>query len=263
MPRAVMEFREHGTKFVQAPGPAGRDGSRGGHRPRCGHGGFCCFRNGRGWRVRRTCPRARHGDTRDPCPTRACLKVRTRCPRSTTLWLSCKRTTPLTTTSGCSGEATGSRSTSMVARRTRIRIPTGGYVRAFNETNTNQAGDVTQCWNASHLQFAEVATTGSSDPRAAATGRWRTTRESRFRSTTRWPDFPALRPLLLFGAGPDVPEPALSDGGYGLRPDCHRDKSITGEFPPTAPSSTASMHTASAGRVTPPTPPRSTSLPTS
>ena len=32
--------------------------------------------------------------------------------------------------------------------------PTGGYVRAFHETDTIQAGHVTQSWNASHLQYA-------------------------------------------------------------------------------------------------------------
>ncbi len=32
--------------------------------------------------------------------------------------------------------------------------PSGGYVRAFHETDTAQAGNVTQSWNASHLQYA-------------------------------------------------------------------------------------------------------------
>ena len=31
--------------------------------------------------------------------------------------------------------------------------PSGGYVRAFHETDTCQPGGVSQSWNASHIQF--------------------------------------------------------------------------------------------------------------
>jgi phospholipase C len=42
--------------------------------------------------------------------------------------------------------------------------PTGGYVRAFHETDTRQAGSVTQTWDASHLQYAHGRNDGFIGP---------------------------------------------------------------------------------------------------
>jgi phospholipase C len=45
--------------------------------------------------------------------------------------------------------------------------PTGGYVRAFHETDTAQAGHVTQSWNASHLQYANGRNDGFIGPESS------------------------------------------------------------------------------------------------
>jgi phospholipase C len=46
--------------------------------------------------------------------------------------------------------------------------PTGGYVRAFRETTTSQAGHVTQSWDASHLQFADGHNDGFIGPESSS-----------------------------------------------------------------------------------------------
>ena len=46
--------------------------------------------------------------------------------------------------------------------------PTGGYVRAFHETDTSQAGHVTQSWNASHLQYAGGRNDGFIGPESSS-----------------------------------------------------------------------------------------------
>ena len=45
--------------------------------------------------------------------------------------------------------------------------PAGGYVRAFHETDTSQAGHVTQSWNASHLQYAHGRNDGFIGPESS------------------------------------------------------------------------------------------------
>ena len=45
--------------------------------------------------------------------------------------------------------------------------PTGGYVRAFHETDTAQAGHVTQTWNASHLQYGNGRNDGFIGPESS------------------------------------------------------------------------------------------------
>ncbi len=42
--------------------------------------------------------------------------------------------------------------------------PSGGYVRAFHETDTCQAGNVTQTWNASHIQYGDGRNDGFIGP---------------------------------------------------------------------------------------------------
>jgi phospholipase C len=46
--------------------------------------------------------------------------------------------------------------------------PTGAYVRSFHETNTRQAGHVTQSWNASHLQYANGRNNGFIGPESSS-----------------------------------------------------------------------------------------------
>jgi phospholipase C len=46
--------------------------------------------------------------------------------------------------------------------------PTGEYVRAFHETDTAQAGHVTQSWNASHLQFGNGRNDGFIGPESSS-----------------------------------------------------------------------------------------------
>ena len=46
--------------------------------------------------------------------------------------------------------------------------PTGGYVRAFHETDTSQAGHVTQSWDASHLQYAGGHNNGFIGPESSS-----------------------------------------------------------------------------------------------
>jgi phospholipase C len=46
--------------------------------------------------------------------------------------------------------------------------PTGGYVRAFHETDTSQAGQVTQSWDASHLQYANGRNDGFIGPESSS-----------------------------------------------------------------------------------------------
>ena len=46
--------------------------------------------------------------------------------------------------------------------------PTGGYVRAFHETDTSQAGHVTQSWDASHIQYAEGRNDGFIGPESSS-----------------------------------------------------------------------------------------------
>jgi phospholipase C len=46
--------------------------------------------------------------------------------------------------------------------------PSGGYVRAFHETDTSQAGHVTQSWDASHLQFADGHNNGFIGPESSS-----------------------------------------------------------------------------------------------
>ena len=46
--------------------------------------------------------------------------------------------------------------------------PAGGYVRAFHETDTNQAGHVTQSWDASHLQYAHGRNNGFIGPESSS-----------------------------------------------------------------------------------------------
>ena len=46
--------------------------------------------------------------------------------------------------------------------------PTGGYVRAFHETDTIQAGHVTQSWDASHLQYAGGRNNGFIGPESSS-----------------------------------------------------------------------------------------------
>jgi phospholipase C len=46
--------------------------------------------------------------------------------------------------------------------------PSGGYVRAFHETDTNQAGNVTQNWNASHLQYDHGRNDGFIGPESSS-----------------------------------------------------------------------------------------------
>ncbi len=45
--------------------------------------------------------------------------------------------------------------------------PSGGYVRAFHETDTAQAGHVTQTWNASHLQYGDGRNDGFIGPESS------------------------------------------------------------------------------------------------
>ena len=46
--------------------------------------------------------------------------------------------------------------------------PRAGYVRAFHETDTSQAGHVTQSWNASHLQYAHGHNDGFIGPESSS-----------------------------------------------------------------------------------------------
>ncbi len=46
--------------------------------------------------------------------------------------------------------------------------PSGGYVRAFHETTTSQAGHVTQSWDASHLQYAHGRNDGFIGPESSS-----------------------------------------------------------------------------------------------
>jgi phospholipase C len=46
--------------------------------------------------------------------------------------------------------------------------PSGGYVRAFHETDTLQAGHVTQSWDASHLQYAGGRNDGFIGPESSS-----------------------------------------------------------------------------------------------
>jgi phospholipase C len=46
--------------------------------------------------------------------------------------------------------------------------PAGGYVRAFRETDTSQAGHVTQSWDASHLQYAQGRNNGFIGPESSS-----------------------------------------------------------------------------------------------
>jgi phospholipase C len=46
--------------------------------------------------------------------------------------------------------------------------PSGGYVRAFHETDTIQAGHVTQSWDASHLQYADGHLNGFIGPESSS-----------------------------------------------------------------------------------------------
>jgi phospholipase C len=46
--------------------------------------------------------------------------------------------------------------------------PTGGYVRAFHESDTAQAGHVTQTWNASHLQYGNGRNNGFIGPESSS-----------------------------------------------------------------------------------------------
>ena len=46
--------------------------------------------------------------------------------------------------------------------------PTGGYVRAFHETDTSQAGHVTQTWDASHIQYAQGRNDGFIGPESSS-----------------------------------------------------------------------------------------------
>jgi phospholipase C len=46
--------------------------------------------------------------------------------------------------------------------------PTGGYVRAFHETDTLQAGHVTQTWDASHLQYGHGQNDGFIGPESSS-----------------------------------------------------------------------------------------------
>src|ERR1700722_11806394 len=46
--------------------------------------------------------------------------------------------------------------------------PTGGDVRAFHETDTGQAGHVTQSWDASHLQYANGHNNGFIGPESSS-----------------------------------------------------------------------------------------------
>ena len=46
--------------------------------------------------------------------------------------------------------------------------PTGGYVRSFHETDTSQAGHVTQSWDASHLQYANGRNDGFIGPESSS-----------------------------------------------------------------------------------------------
>ncbi len=46
--------------------------------------------------------------------------------------------------------------------------PTGGYVRAFHETDTSQAGHVTQSWDASHLQYGNGNNDGFIGPESSS-----------------------------------------------------------------------------------------------
>jgi phospholipase C len=46
--------------------------------------------------------------------------------------------------------------------------PSGGYVRAFHETDTAQAGSVTQTWNASHLQYGNGRNDGFIGPESSS-----------------------------------------------------------------------------------------------
>jgi phospholipase C len=45
--------------------------------------------------------------------------------------------------------------------------PMGGYVRAFHDTDTNQAGHVTQSWDASHLQYGNGRNDGFIGPESS------------------------------------------------------------------------------------------------
>ncbi len=46
--------------------------------------------------------------------------------------------------------------------------PTGGYVRAFHETDTSQAGHVTQTWDASHIQYGQGRNDGFIGPESSS-----------------------------------------------------------------------------------------------
>ena len=46
--------------------------------------------------------------------------------------------------------------------------PSGGYVRAFHETDTCQAGNVTQTWNASHIQYGDGRNDGFIGPESSS-----------------------------------------------------------------------------------------------
>jgi len=46
--------------------------------------------------------------------------------------------------------------------------PSGGYVRAFHETDTSQAGHVTQSWDASHLQYGQGRNNGFIGPESSS-----------------------------------------------------------------------------------------------
>ena len=65
--------------------------------------------------------------------------------------------------------------------------PGGGYVRAFHETDTLQAGHVTQSWDASHLQYANGRNDGFIGPDSSSDWSMSYYTGEEFRSTTRWP----------------------------------------------------------------------------
>ena len=58
--------------------------------------------------------------------------------------------------------------TTAADRRTRTRTRAAGYVRAFHETDTSQAGHVTQSWDASHLQYADGRNNGFIGPESSS-----------------------------------------------------------------------------------------------
>ena len=97
-----------------------------------------------------------------------------------------------------------------------------------------------------------AAITGSSGPKAAATGRWRTTRGGNPLLLLASPHLPHLRPLLLLSLGPDIPEPPLSAGRNGLWADRHGGLLRSRGSRPMGRSSTGWTRTTSVGRATPP-----------